>query len=956
MIYSMIMAPLETVFDWIFGAVRGNFPQFGVIGAIAAISLCMNLLALPLYNVADRIQESERNKSRSLERWVSHIKRTFRGDERFMMLSCYYRQNRYHPVYAFRSTLPVLIQVPFFIAAYHYLSSGDVLEGAGFWIFHDLASPDALVPVRFGPVSFRLNALPVLMTAINCASGALYSRGFPLKEKLQIYLLAAVFLVLLYPSPSGLVIYWILNNVFSLVKNVVKRSRSKTFLLCVSFSALVLAYAHFSLRSAHSGGVARLFAAYILAVVPFVLLKFSSKRSTGDGLIAFVRDCLDFSSVSAFFGECLGRFRISVPRLSGSAEKDGFAGGGGRFFVLVLSGAALAVLCGLVLPSSVIATSPAEFSFLGGTPSPVSYVVHSVCVFFGFFVFWPVAVYVLFGRKVRAFLPALMLSFFACDVFNAYAFKFDGGNLDVSFSLSDVNALVPPNALFVAAPLEILSVALVAYFLLKKSGRTAFLCVLLFAVSCGMCGVGIVNVRGIGGKYREYAANLEKYGSRAFMDGGIEPVYHLSRTGRNVIVLAIDQLIGPYIGDIFAEFPEIARQYDGFTWYPNTLSFDAFTLQGSPAIFGGYEYRQGRMNERSGELLRDKNTEAHMVIAKLFADGGFRSMLTDPPWQNYSGWNLDVYEGHPEFTVENVEGKYIDTFVKEKGLVDYDDGDEICMRQIVNFSFLQVLMPNLRKRFYENAHTVPQRKSVSGAERAWYRGFSNLYYLPQLTDFDSDSDSFFLLYSNDSAHEVRVTPGEDLESVAETPNEEAAINPVAANHYRVDAAALRQLGKYFDYLRARGVWDNTRVIIVSDHGYSVTDFTDTIRQWRDFRDRDQLRLFDRNCAALLFKDFGQSGGVKTDDAFMVNADTLFLAKKGLGLSDTNPFTGKKLVQEKEDGVTVYRAGNWDGGGYYHDKKEFELDRNRAWHVRDDIFKEENWIPLPEWEASHGGSR
>ncbi|MBQ3669657.1 MAG: hypothetical protein II920_10590, partial [Clostridia bacterium] len=39
-----------------------------------------------------------------------------------------------------------------------------------------------------------------------------YTKGHPLKEKIQVYGLAAVFLVLLYRSPSGLVLYWLLNN------------------------------------------------------------------------------------------------------------------------------------------------------------------------------------------------------------------------------------------------------------------------------------------------------------------------------------------------------------------------------------------------------------------------------------------------------------------------------------------------------------------------------------------------------------------------------------------------------------------------------------------------------------------------------------------------------------------------------------------------------------------------
>jgi len=52
-----------------------------------------------------------------------------------------------------------------------------------------------------------------------------YAKGFPLKDKIPLYLIAAVFLVLLYGTPSGLVLYWMMNNIFSLVKNCLQKTK-----------------------------------------------------------------------------------------------------------------------------------------------------------------------------------------------------------------------------------------------------------------------------------------------------------------------------------------------------------------------------------------------------------------------------------------------------------------------------------------------------------------------------------------------------------------------------------------------------------------------------------------------------------------------------------------------------------------------------------------------------------
>ena len=124
-----------------------------------------------------------------------------------------------------------------------------------------------------------------------------------------------------------------------------------------------------------------------------------------------------------------------------------------------------------------------------------------------------------------------------------------------------------------------------------------------------------------------YLENLTKYGTKVNIENGVEPVYHLSKTGKNVIVFFIDRAVGPWAGDIFGEFPEIKKQFDGFIWFPNSLSFSTSTVTASPPLYGGYEYTQEEINRRNTELLVDKNKESHFVMPRLFSQGGFSSML-----------------------------------------------------------------------------------------------------------------------------------------------------------------------------------------------------------------------------------------------------------------------------------------------------------------------------------------
>ena len=136
--------------------------------AVIGVSVAVSLLTLPLYYRADAVQQKARDIQQKMSRWVTHIRKTFKGDERFMMLRTYYRINGYSPLSALNGSISLLLEIPFFIAAYHFLSHLDVLSGASFWIIKDLGEPDKLL--HLGPV--YINVLPVLMTLINCIASA----------------------------------------------------------------------------------------------------------------------------------------------------------------------------------------------------------------------------------------------------------------------------------------------------------------------------------------------------------------------------------------------------------------------------------------------------------------------------------------------------------------------------------------------------------------------------------------------------------------------------------------------------------------------------------------------------------------------------------------------------------------------------------------------------------------
>ena len=104
-LYRLIIYPLELLFEVIFRLSEKSVHNPGV--SIIVLSLVVNFLVLPLYRRADAMQEEERDISAKMAPWLTHIRKTFKGDERFMMQQTYYRQMGYKQVYVLRSDKPL---------------------------------------------------------------------------------------------------------------------------------------------------------------------------------------------------------------------------------------------------------------------------------------------------------------------------------------------------------------------------------------------------------------------------------------------------------------------------------------------------------------------------------------------------------------------------------------------------------------------------------------------------------------------------------------------------------------------------------------------------------------------------------------------------------------------------------------------------------------------------------
>lgn len=914
---ALIITPLRLLFELFY------FYAFKLTGStgvsIIVISLIVNFLILPLYKRADEIQAEERDIQAKMAPRLKRIKKAFKGDERFLMLQEYYRINHYKPVYALRSSISLILQIPFFIAAYRFLSELQDMKLSGFGVLDNLAEPDALISIG----SISINVLPILMTLINILSGMIYTKGHSLREKIQVYGLAAVFLVLLYKSPSGLVFYWLLNNVFSLVKSIVYKfkDRKKATAIALSFlGALILVYS--------ISFVGEMISNIIIVVV---------------GLLFQIPLLLQ------------SRKKKAKARQAEVKKADS------KLFVL--GGVFMSVLLGVLIPSQLIASSTAEFILKTDVHSPVRYIVISFLTALGVFVLWGGLFYYLADNRNRQRADSVIWILAAAGAVNFFVFGKSESILSSDLKF-DVGLIVSKTNLLINLA-AIVAVTLLVFFGVRKFSRfVRVLAPVMIAVVTAISGMNIYKISTEMPDIR-----------RVFENSSSEiPVLSFSDEGKNVVVIMLDRAIGVYVPYMFQEKPELAEQFSGFTYYPNTVSFGMRTVVAAPALFAGYDYTPEKLNERSDEMLRDKHDEALLTMPILFSDAGYDVTVMDPPNAGYCLIpDLSIYDPYPNIKAYNTEqGLFRDSNESDQDL------ERTWRRNFFGYSIMKVSPLFFQSAVYtdgtyfEPINTVMTMDNVgenkghfvvSSAHMNYFcDSYNVLCELPSMTELSEDSEYNFFLIQNGTTHNIMPLKEPEYEPAYEFDNTEfdnahmdrftyngrtiSMVENYQLVHYQCNMAAFIQLGEWMDYLREIGVYDNTRIIIVSDHGWPTGQFDDML-----FLDGESFDTTYNSEDAmgynpvLFYKDFGSNEPFTTDYTFMTNADTPYLAMNGIMDNPLNPFTFRPVFypDAKNSDLHIMYTDIWQLDG--NTEKQFSY---TIWYSlsNQNIFDKNNWSEAP----------
>jgi YidC/Oxa1 family membrane protein insertase len=840
---------------------------------------------------------------------IDRIKRNFKREEQYFILSSYYRQNHYHPIMALRGSLSLLLQIPFFIAAYHFLSHYEPLRGQPFLFIRNLGAPDALLSIG----ALKINLLPLLMTAINIISGVIYTKGNGLqKEKIQLYAMALFFLVILYNSPAALVLYWTCNNIISLIKNIIlktKYSKQILFVLIAVLLACSCIYVAFFRRTGKSHHIYFVIAAVFLSIfilsLPFIIKNIISRMKK---VFYFLKN-EEIRLKSVFIITCI----------------------------------TFGILCGIFIPFNITASDPAEFSFIKNE-SPFNVLVSPMFVSLGLFCLWPLYIF-LSGNKVLKAIGAFFMSFVLFyGLANAFLFHGQYGMLSQQLTFpegTDFTVSKPFLSLNLAAGFLILTIILL-FFRFNKLKQFSILCsVALISLSL----FSITKAYEINKGFVSYKSVLERNseGQNDILapagDLALGTDFSLSKNGQNVFIIMLDKASGIYFLSVLNEHERLKSSFEGFVYYPNTVSYFRSTILGAPPLLGGYEYTPEALHLRNNESMKDKYTEACLVLPELFKKNDYSVSVYDLPYVNFQTRMDTTFFTEKGMNAGNLEGKYTGRFIRELGdnaPVRSIQADRLLQHNFTLFGVFLTSPVIFRNIIYNkgNYWSATSNSRVDVVKDIAVQSYAALRYLPELTDTENKNDTFTLMVSN-MAHDPSFLQYPDYTVVSEITDFGPDLfngNINSHQYYHINNASYLLLEKWFDFLKENGVYDNTRIIIVSDHAEVLADPSGMLG--RDYTSYNPV---------LLFKDFDSSGDMEIDFSFMTNADVPSMAVRNLIPDAVNPFTGNGFSPQKDEGVYIYLGGSSQTQDY---TGTAALSRNAPfYHVKDNIFDANNWTKI-----------
>ncbi len=344
------------------------------------------------------------------------------------------------------------------------------------------------------------------------------------------------------------------------------------------------------------------------------------------------------------------------------------------------------------------------------------------------------------------------------------------------------------------------------------------------------------------------------------------------------------------------------------------------------------------------------------MMPVLFSQADYKTTVYDPPYAGYQEWpDLSIYKDYPGIRAFHM------TDALDIDMDYYTEVETSRRRSFFMYSIFKTAPVAIQPFIYDSrTYDLGQYLSADeaiGVPWNFYIRYSGLSTLPNFTRIEDSDENTFMCMDNDTAHDGCELQLPDYRPTLNINNKgletgyryDADGNILHFDHkndgedaywsYHGNMAAILLLGKWMDYLKQNGVYDNTRIIIASDHGFYLGDFDNMV-----LNDGTDAEGFS---ALLMYKDF-DAKEFNISNEFMSHADVPALSTKGLFEKAVNPFTGKEISSDIKSERDLYVTGSHIYSRDVVGESTTFITDDKPWYsVHDSIYDKANWTPIED---------
>jgi YidC/Oxa1 family membrane protein insertase len=197
-------------------AIHVVVPSWG--WSIVIMTICIKLVFWPLTAKASRSQK----RMAKIQGPMAEMKEKYKDNPQRMQQETIklFKEHQVNPV---AGCLPMIVQMPIFLGLFYMLRTASELRHESFLWVADLSQPDTIAVVA----GFPINLLPLIMGAtmfLQMSMMPTSPTADPMQQKIFKFL-PFIFLIFLYNFSSGLVVYWTVQNILTIIQQKIINSR-----------------------------------------------------------------------------------------------------------------------------------------------------------------------------------------------------------------------------------------------------------------------------------------------------------------------------------------------------------------------------------------------------------------------------------------------------------------------------------------------------------------------------------------------------------------------------------------------------------------------------------------------------------------------------------------------------------------------------------------------------------